>query len=160
MGGVYQLIATDVEGCLTPADRSATRLHSLDYIQRFCAGINRGEFPPLILVTGRNAPYCEKVIQDIGAMGQTFGIPSVIENGAVFYDHNRRNIHNYHPAIQGCLAAINQIKAFVDSLLNGVFQGHVIKEPGKEICISLNPLGFDIKELYAKVVAEFQKQGF
>lgn len=152
------LIVADVEGCITPAKRTETNLYGLSEVQKYSKKVNKENLPPIILLTGRPVPYCEKVIQDIGALGPAFKIPSVVENGAVYWDHNKRSVWGYNPAVGEKKKDLKKVRSFVEELKEN-YKNNVIEEPGKEICISLNPKELGITDLYDIVNEEFERKG-
>lgn len=158
-GRIIELVCSDLEGCLTPAKRTKANLTGLGKIQEYCSLVPRYKLPPINLVTGRSAPYVEAVIQTIGAIGDEFYIPSVIENGAIFYDHNKRDICGYNPIVNKNKRNLSLVREFVDALKEE-YKNNIREEPGKEICISLNPIELSIIDLYEIVRERFDDMGF
>lgn len=158
-GKIIELICSDLEGCLTPAKRTRTNLLGLKKIQDYCSLVPKYKLPPINLVTGRSAPYVEAVIQTIGAIGDDFYIPSVIENGAMFYDHNKRNIWGYNPFVEKNKKSLHEVRELVNALKKE-YKQNMREEPGKEICISLNPIELGINDLYGIIKERIEEMGF
>lgn len=155
---VIELISVDIEGCITPSKRTKSNLAGLKNIQKYCDMVNKKRMPPIHMVTGRQAAYVEGVVQTIGAIGQAFSVPSVTENGAVFYDHNKRCVLGFHPLVEKNTNNLNRIRATVKSLENK-YKENIRQELGKSICISLNPIEMGVNDLYHIVVEEFNRKG-
>lgn len=146
-----QLILCDIEGCLMPADRSEARPENLAGIASYCAAAKAdSSLPPMVFCTGRQAPYAECLGQIIGAVFP--GIPSIVENGAFLYDiAENRMIRN--PALKG---AFMERRSDLVSKLDGWLEKRGgRREPGKEICISLNPPGGNAIEDFCYEVKAF-----
>jgi len=81
-------IATDVEGCLTPPQRSLLDLRKFQRIRSYSdfARANREQgYPPLVMFTGRSQGYVELLVQALGMIDPDLDLPSVIENGCGLY---------------------------------------------------------------------------
>ncbi len=128
-----KLVVADVEGCLTLGKGKSFDLESLAKIRAFFNEAKKGEKPPLVLCTGRPQPYAEAIIQNLSAFFPNF--PSVIENGCFLYD-SVGDVIIPNPAIEGKEKKLREIKDFLLERLNG----RAKLEPGKEVCVSLNPL--------------------
>lgn len=108
-------------------------MDSLAQLQAYNLSAQSRGLPPLTLCTGRPQPFVEAFAQMLGV-----SMPCVCENGALIYDPRKDQVH-LHPAIQQ-----EQIKALGD--LKHRLDADVARriphrrEPGKEICISLNPI--------------------
>jgi len=155
-------IAADVEGCVTPGVRSPYNLEGMAEIKTYNKMANEfyekyGEevFPSLFFVTGRPGSYMEGVIQAVGAMGPAFEMPSVVENGAAYWSHNERQIKKFHPLVEDRKEDLKGVSKFVDELMG---RYKMVKESGKEVCISLNPLEMRVDGLYKNIVEEFKKE--
>jgi HAD superfamily hydrolase (TIGR01484 family) len=158
--GIYgerdiRLVVSDVEGVITPPKRTASNLRGQKGIQEYCKLAPKYQSPPIILVTGRPAPYVEAVIQDIGALGPYFNIPSVIENGAAFWDHNCRQIIRYNSYVN--FNQWKEVGVSVDEIMKK-YSANIRKEPGKEVCISLNPIELSVEDVYDIVLEEITKK--
>ena len=158
-GRKIDLVALDVEGCITPADRGPWDLRGVGRIRRYCEAASQNGLPPAILVTGRAAPYAEAVIQVIGALGPAYDkVPSVAENGAMLWYHNRR-VGLPAETAKNKLKEMRAVRRFVDEEL-GKIRGFYIVEPGKEICLSLDPFETEVEKLYENVLEELRRAGF
>lgn len=151
----FELVVLDIEGCIRPSDRSTVDLGALKSLQEYCERINQGEKPPVILLTGRPAPYCEAVIQDIGAFGPGFDISSIAENGAVYWNHNRKKVSGLNPAVEQNRGASRKARKIVESIKQ---EGGCVVEPGKEYCISLNPVDETVEDLFERVRKRFEDE--
>lgn len=161
--GVYagrriDLVALDVEGCVTPTNRGTWNLAGIENIKNYCRTAQERELPPVILVTGRSA-YAEAVVQAIGALGPYCKIPSVIENGALLWHHNEKRAEPTS-ASKGKLKQMKDARRFLDEDLATVYRKNFVFEIGKEICISLDPFETDIESLYEIVREELRRAGF
>jgi hydroxymethylpyrimidine pyrophosphatase-like HAD family hydrolase len=84
-------IATDIEGCLTPPDRTEINLRKFQKMRAYCEFVNRHpEYPQIVLFTGRSQGYVELLAQSLGMLRTPLDIPFVIENGAALYYPNAR----------------------------------------------------------------------
>ncbi len=158
-GKPIRLVASDVEGCITPALRTKLNLYGTCLIQSYSEAVNRtagkeDALPPIILVTGRAASYTELVYQATGAFGNGFNIPSVTENGAVFYDPNKKKVIGYHPMVAQNAEKLEEVSDFVDKLLADE-NLNMEKEAGKEVCISLNPKQMSTRSLAKQINERF-----
>lgn len=161
--GVYSgrkidLVALDVEGCITHSKRGPWDLNGIEKIRRYCDLAPQHEFPPIILVTGRSA-YAEAVIQAIGALGKYFETPSVIENGAIVWHHNKKYAEPARAA-KGKLAKIKSAGRFIDEEFRKSHGNNFNLEMGKGICVSLSPIGMDVETLYNIVKEELGRAKF
>lgn len=143
-----RLIVCDIEGCLMPADKGAARPESLAPIADYChAARVDTNLPPLVFCTGRQAPYAECLAQTIGAFFP--GFPSIVENGAFLYDFALNRI-TASPLIDTETAGKrNRLVSIIDPWL---IKTGAVREPGKDVCISLNPpTGQSIESFYTDV---------
>lgn len=141
-----RLIVSDIEGCLTINKKHPINTGMLTKIHAYCELARRnGKTPPLVVCTGRPQPYAEAILQTLDAFFPNF--PSIVENGCFLYDPVE-DVLIPNPAILGKENDLENIKLFLRKKL---IKNNLAKiEPGKELCISLNPvLGMTIKELYA-----------
>ena len=85
------LIATDIEGCVTPPLRAELDLRKFQALRAYCefARVNR-QYPPLIFFTGRSQGYVELLAQSLGMLDHHRDVPFVIENGAAVYYPNAK----------------------------------------------------------------------
>lgn len=139
---MIKLIVCDIEGCLTINKKQPIDTGTLVKLQAYCELARRGEKPPLVLCTGRPQPYAEAIIQHLDAFFPNF--PSVVENGLYLYDPVE-DVLIANPAIAGREVELRQVKDYILANLAGISK----LEPGKELCISLNPLGaMSVEELF------------
>ena len=147
-----RLIVCDIEGCLTPGKGMPMDLTALEALRRYNVMARDGSAAPLTLCTGRPQPFVEVFCQALEIF-----VPAVCENGAFLYDFVEDRLLR-HPDIGD-----GQVKAAADlrrRLADEVSRElpHRI-EPGKEICISLNPVcppkdyAANIEALFGRVVS-------
>lgn len=127
------LIVADIDGCLSRGKRWPFDLRSLGILRRYTETAISLGMPPLTLCTGRPQPYVE-------AMAQILGVHKtcICENGALLYNPVE-DVTLVNPAIDDEIKRdIQEIRAILSdkSRLNTNIQF----EPGKEICISINPV--------------------
>ena len=139
---MIKLIVCDIEGCLTINKKQPIDTGTLVKLQAYCELARRGEKPPLVLCTGRPQPYAEAILQHLDAFFPNF--PSVVENGLFLYD-SVEDVLIANPAIEGRETELRRVKDYILANLAGISK----LEPGKELCISLNPLGsLSVEELF------------
>ena len=138
-----KLVALDVEGVIGPAG-GGTRPCDMAALHLISNCLER--FPcPVMLVTGRQQPYAERVCQELGPaafqqraepieIGEMVfeGYPSVVENGAIFYDPVTGN-HLENPSVP---LAYYDMRGLIRSAAKDL-GGRI--EIGKEVCLSVNP---------------------
>ena len=131
-----KLVASDLEGCLLEAGGGTTpwRTDKLAILAEFMEKIEI----PFILVTGRQAPYAEAVLQSIHALNrEIFNIPSVCEGGAILYYPNTRK-YEFNPNVTvACKKMMNEVQARLDDWMIGQKEYHMVRTLGKEICLSV-----------------------
>lgn len=150
MSATVRLVILDVEGVITRAGGS----HEPWPLEEIVALRNLIAGTPLavVLCTGRQVPYGEAMVQALGllrplpagvrqrvaARGLGFaGWPSVMENGAYLYDALGRcavALPSSHP---GALEDLPRLRR--DRLVPLVEETGAAFEPGKDVCISINP---------------------
>jgi len=151
---MIKLIVCDIEGCLTINKKQPIDTGALTKIHTYCELARRGKKPPLVLCTGRPQPYAEAIIQCLDAFFPRF--PSVVENGCFLYDPVEDSLLP-NPAIEKKEDDLQKVKLFLQKKV--VKTGLAKIEPGKEICVSLNPLnGETSKDLRGKVVLLLPKK--
>jgi hydroxymethylpyrimidine pyrophosphatase-like HAD family hydrolase len=140
-----ELIVCDIEGCIMPSNRGICRPADLEVLSHYCAQVRQGApYPPLILCTGRQAPYAEAVTQLIGAFFP--GFFSIVENGAFLYDVASNDIGPHPLLTSEYHQMLMEVRTHTDELIR---QHKARKEYGKEVCISLNPpKNMDINEWF------------
>jgi len=128
-----QLIVSDIEGCLSPGKGVPLEMSQLARLQSYNLAAAEQCRPPMTLCTGRPQPFVEAFAQMLAVF-----MPCVCENGALIYNPKTDETH-IHPSINP-----EQIGALSD--LRKLLENEVMqriphrREPGKEICISLNPV--------------------
>ncbi|MEA3324259.1 MAG: HAD hydrolase family protein [Euryarchaeota archaeon] len=82
-------IVVDIEGCITPPDRTEIDLQKFQRLRCYCEYVrksNERKFPPLVICTGRSQGYVELLAQSLGMVdGGNMDLPFVIENGSALY---------------------------------------------------------------------------
>jgi hypothetical protein len=147
-------VVVDIEGCLTTNKKQPIDTGTLSKIHAYCELARRGERPPIVLCTGRPQPYAEAIIQTLDAFFP--GFPSVVENGCFLYDPVD-DVLIPNPAIVG---KEKDLRAVRDFLVGRLVATRLAKiEPGKELCISLNPfLGQTVEELFRLTLATLSEE--
>ncbi len=139
-----QLIVLDIDGCLTVG-----KGHRLDIEEftRVRAWVDAHPDIPIALCTGRSQPYAEALLQLTGSYYR--GVPSIVENGCfLYYSHIDEDFLVPHPLLQGALERFMSIKTEILRAISDSAK----HEPGKEVCLSLDPKGdMTVKELYEHV---------
>jgi len=80
------ILASDIEGCITPPYRTEIDLSKFQRLRAYCEFVKlRPEFPQIIVFTGRSQGYVELLAQVLGMLDSPCDIPFVIENGAALY---------------------------------------------------------------------------
>lgn len=151
---MVDLIVCDIEGCLSPAKGKRLSLLDLHKVQQ---ALLEPEALSFVLCTGRPQPFVEAYSQMLGLQQA-----SVAENGAYLFDPVRDEIVINPLLSEQQLIDIRYIKQHLPELLQG-FDYRV--EPGKEVCISLNPVANledypeQIEMLYTRVNQGLSGQG-
>lgn len=146
-----KLILCDIEGCLMPADRIEARPENLSEIASYCVAAKAdSSLPPMVFCTGRQAPYSECLAQIIGAIFP--GMPSIVENGAFLYDIGKNKMIR-NPIVKDAL--LKNRSELVGRLDNWLEKRGGRREPGKEVCISLNPPAGTLTEDFCSEVKTF-----
>jgi len=141
------LVVCDIEGCLTINKRRPIDLGQLGKIQAYCEMARRGQRPPLVLCTGRPQPYAEAVIQALDAFFP--GFPSIVENGCFIYEPVE-DVLLPTPKIKGKRRDLQKVRQLLEDTI--IAHGYAKVEPGKELCISLNPVGGQsVENLFGEV---------
>lgn len=143
------LIVCDIEGCISPGKGRPLGFTPLTQIEMHNQRAQKGDAIPLILCSGRPQPFIEAFAQMLGV-----NWPCICENGAFLYDLDTdRSIR--HPDITK--EHIQDLKV-LKNLLEFEVQPKIPHkvEPGKEICISLNPIA-EPKNYSAKIKKLFEQ---
>ena len=131
-----KIICSDIEGCLREGDKFIpNNLIELQKIQEYqLQALNNSNLPPIVLCSGRGIGFIEGMLTNIGFPPINFW--SVAENGVFIFDA-RSNKLELNPIVGKNITELQKIsRGIIPDLLEKVGGG---KEPGKEICISLNP---------------------
>ncbi len=150
MSATVRLVILDIEGVITRAGGS----HEPWPFEYIVALRNLIGHTPLavVLCSGRQVPYGEAMVQALGllrrlpagirqrvaARGLGFaGWPSVLENGAYLYDALGRSAIALPSAHPGALEDLPRLRR--DLLVPLMEETGATFEPGKDVCISINP---------------------
>jgi HAD superfamily hydrolase (TIGR01484 family) len=140
---LVRLALVDVDGCLTAGEAAPL---DFDLLARLKAlnrrAVEDPAVPGLALCTGRPEPYVELLTQGLGGY-----LPAIWENGAGLYLPTEYRFL-LHPLLDATrLAAFEQARRLVrDHLLQ---PGLAVRQPGKEVSISLYPTqGRSVDELW------------
>ena len=153
-----KIICSDIEGCLREGDEFIpNNLTELQKIQGYqLQALENPNLPPIVLCSGRGIGFIEGMLTNIGF--PPTGFWSVAENGVFILDL-RSNMLKLNPIVDKNIFKIQKISQEVIPKLLEEIDGK--KEPGKEICISLNPLyGMKIEkffEIVKKRLSQFEK---
>jgi hydroxymethylpyrimidine pyrophosphatase-like HAD family hydrolase len=81
------LIATDIEGCVTPHNRTELDLDEIQRLREYCQYAKKHtEYPSIVFFTGRSQGYVEALAQMLDMFERPGNLPFVIENGSALYD--------------------------------------------------------------------------
>jgi HAD superfamily hydrolase (TIGR01484 family) len=127
-----KLIVSDIEGCLSSGKGLPLDLAALTKIQVHNRKAQEGDRIPLTLCTGRPQPFVEAFCQMLSVH-----LPCVCENGALLYDFREDTIVRHPNITERHLKALQELEDLLDSKVKQEYPYR--REPGKEICISLNP---------------------
>lgn len=105
---------------------------------------------PVVLCTGRPEGYAEAVIVNISGIQPNRRMVSVVEGGALLYDHNRDTVI-VHPEIAKHSKTLERISEWINSTF--IATGRAKLEP-KRHCITINPgqTGTPLPELYRLII--------
>ncbi|MBK95538.1 MAG: hypothetical protein CMJ79_07455 [Planctomycetaceae bacterium] len=152
---MYDLIISDIDGCLSPEDSSPLNVEKLSRI----ADHNRLAFakndrPKLTLCTGRPIPFAEGLCRLL----QNSGIPCVAENGVWLYDPSC-NGYLMDPSITDQqLEMVHEAELF--SLKNYRQEGLTL-QPGKSASVTLyHPDPAVLQRIAPQLQDEFDRNGF
>jgi len=153
-----KIICSDIEGCLREGGKFIpNNLAGLQKIQEYqLQALDNPNLPPVVLCSGRGIGFMEGMLTNIGFPPANFW--SVAENGVFIFDL-RSNTLELNPAVSKNIVKIQKISQEIIPNLLEKIGGK--KEPGKEICISLNPpSGMEIEEFFEivkKRLSQFEK---
>jgi hypothetical protein len=90
--GLPILIASDIDGCITPPYRDQVNPLQIAKLRAYCQfAANFSKYPPLVFFTGRSQGYVELLAQLLDIVdcsrekSEVQEVPFVIENGAALY---------------------------------------------------------------------------
>lgn len=143
------LIVSDIEGCISHAKGVPLDLLVLNKIQSYNLSTKKTGLPQLTLCSGRPQPFVEAFSQMLAV-----SFPCVCENGAVIYNPlTDQNI--LHPNItKKHLLGLKDLKRVLSQEISKLIPHKI--EPGKEICISLNPVS-DLDQYSEKIGTLYKK---
>lgn len=151
--GLPILIATDIEGCITPPNRAEINLPKLQRLRSYVEFTRaNSQFPRIVIFTGRSQGYVELLAQTIGLLSFDTDVPCVIENGAALYFPGSKKTHP--------LLTREQIKKIreIEFDLMGQFEKNTF-EP-KSYMVTINPLETEnVEDLRQKVTVYLHEQG-
>ena len=152
---MYDLIISDIDGCLSPEDSSPLNVEKLSRI----ADHNRLAFanndrPKLTLCTGRPIPFAEGLCRLL----QNSGIPCVAENGVWLYDPSC-NGYLMDPSITDQqLQMVHEAELFS---LKTYRQEGLTLQPGKSASVTLyHPDPAVLQRIAPQLQDEFDRNGF
>lgn len=153
-----KIICSDIEGCLREGSKFIpNNLTELQKIQEYqLQALDNSNLPPIVLCSGRGVGFIEGMLTNIGFPPINFW--SVAENGIFIFDA-RSNKLNLNPAVDKNIIELQEIsQEIIPKLVKEIGGG---KEPGKEICISLNPPDEmkieEFFEIVEKRLSQFEK---
>ncbi len=126
----------DIEGVLSRGSRDPVKPLFFHHIQ------NGTHKVPFGVCTGRQQPYVERVLQELGP--RAMEIPSIVENGC-FLVLGAQFVP--HPALVGHEEEFAGLKRTLESH----FAGRAVVLRGKEVCVSLRPKSSSVEALYEQV---------
>jgi hydroxymethylpyrimidine pyrophosphatase-like HAD family hydrolase len=154
----FDLIVSDIDGCLQPESNSAMDLESLAKIAAWNRrAVERRDVPMMTLCSGRPQPFAEAMCKMIGNLH----VPCVAENGVWLY-HPGTNEYMMDPAITlEHRAAVREASVWIEREFGGVGGRGVSQQPGKAASISLFHRDTRVlKEIWPRVSEEFEKAGW
>jgi hydroxymethylpyrimidine pyrophosphatase-like HAD family hydrolase len=150
----FDLIVSDIDGCLQPESNTAMDLASLAKVAAWNKEAETGNLPRLTLCSGRPQPFAEAMCKLIGNLS----VPCVAENGVWLY-HPGTNEYLMDPSITAeHRAAVREASAWLEREYGprGVSQ-----QPGKVASISLYHRDTRVlKEIWPRVAEEFDRRAW
>ena len=144
------LIVSDIEGCLSPGKNLPLDLFSLAQIQSCNSKARKNHSILLTLCTGRSQPFVEAFCQMLSVYS-----PCVCENGAFLYNMYSDTLLRHPLITDNHIRSLKELRQYLETEVRPKYPHR--QEPGKEICISLNPIGSvdtyseRIEELYEQI---------
>jgi len=129
--GRFDLLISDVDGCLTTEDPLPLDLQRLAQVAQYNRlAFERGDQPPMTVCTGRPQPFAEVICRLI----HNISIPCVCENGVWLY-HPGENTYHLDPSITlEHRRMIHEVEAWIIQTFGP--DGAAI-QPGKTAAISI-----------------------
>ncbi|MFN7020361.1 MAG: HAD family hydrolase [Phycisphaerales bacterium] len=153
--GAFDLIVSDIDGCLQPESNAPMDLNSLAAIAEWNrAAADFGDRPPLTLCSGRPQPFAEAMCKLLSNLR----IPCVCENGVWLY-HPGTNDYLLDPAIRDDhRAAVREASEWLRCEFGA--RG-VTQQPGKVASVSLyHPDTGVLREIMPRITEEFARRGW
>ena len=163
------LFVVDIEGCIMPARRGPVDLSAIGHLRAVLGEMRAGAHGghgahgagraardawAFTICTGRPAPYVEAVLQLVG--GPWPGVPAVVEHGAFLYDALTGTM-TPHPALADQREVLDWAQEAVADFLGSERCVGAQREPGKELCVSINPPpGMGIAAFFHEVAAALE----
>lgn len=144
-----RLVVSDIEGCISAGKGLPLDLGSLRELQEHNRRARTQAPLPLTLCTGRSQPFVEAFCQMLAVF-----MPCVCENGALLYDP-AQDMSFCNPMItERHMEGQRELMRTLERETSKDYPHR--REPGKEICISLNP--DTSKEHYAEEIPRLFEQ--
>ncbi len=147
-----KLFVFDIEGCLSPGKGKPLSLEPLFKIKDIISSDLNGNFS---LCTGRSQPFVEVFCQLLN-----LSMPCICENGSYLYDPSKDEVYVSPLINKQQMQRIREVPKMLENNLNS---GDYKAEPGKDICVSLNPTTNNdnaISSLYEKVMNVVDLENF
>ncbi|HEX2957168.1 MAG TPA: HAD hydrolase family protein [Chitinispirillaceae bacterium] len=126
-------IATDVEGCLTPPNRTEIDLRKFQRLRQYCQFVKENHgYPQLVIFTGRSQGYVEFLAQSLNMHNCPRDLPFVIENGSALYHIDSKRTESLVDAEQRSIIVNTRV------LLHKLFPNNEF-EP-KSYIVTINPI--------------------
>lgn len=144
------IIISDIEGCISPNKGQPLALDALAKIQEHNKLAQSGNAIPLTLCSGRPQPFIEAFAQMLAVKWSC-----VCENGALLYDPSTDCMLRHPDITDEHIRNLKELKLVLEKEIQDKAPHRI--EPGKEICISLNPFAEPedyhrhVKDLFEKV---------
>ncbi len=142
-------ILLDIDGCITDGKGQPIDLVALQKLKQLIYQLEAEQHITTALCTGRSALYVEAIAQMLAIQGWC-----ICENGAYLY-HTVTEAMIFHPNVT--TASRQHLQKIKQRLTTETQLTSVSKiELGKEVCISLNPVGnVTIEALYELIKSHF-----
>ncbi|MEC7565194.1 MAG: HAD family hydrolase [Planctomycetota bacterium] len=152
---MYDLIISDIDGCLAPEDSSPMDLAQLTKIAHHNQhAFDFGDRPKLTLCTGRPIAFVEGLCRIL----QNRDIPCVAENGVWLYDP-RDNGYHLDPTITP--AQLAMVRDAEQLAVERFHDQGVTLQPGKTASVTLyHPDPGILQEVIPQLTSAFEQQGW